>query len=211
MKASGWKSGLRPQELLTKGILAFDRSGSMGSYIGWEHAGSVPPRACVRLMLSIWSVEGNDRRARERCSPSGRSGSWGHALRVALTVAFTLLTACAESRLDQEHTHEPRTEKAITHPDRDWTAERKALYQQAREGLRRSRERYIETTRPVLQRKFRDEYPNLGERDIEALVNDSLEKGFRPEAARSPDGPIRQPPMHCLPSTWGGPPQTNCY
>jgi len=162
-------------------------------------------------MLSIWSAKDNDQRVRERCSPSEQSGPWEGTLRITLAVALSLLTACAESHLSKGTDPDSRTEKGTDHTDRDWSEKRKALYQQAREGLRLSRERYIETTRPVLQHKFRDEYPHLSEKDIDVLVNDALEKGFRPEATRQPERPIRQPPMNCLPSTWGGPPQTNCY
>ena len=89
--------------------------------------------------------------------------------------------------------------------------EREALYQQAREGARQSRERYIATTRPVLQRQFQHEYPTMPDADIEVLVNEALENGLHPEARRRPDGPIRPPHMDCLSSPWRNSVFANCY
>ena len=161
--------------------------------------------------MPIWRIESPAPRAREDFSPAERSGSRDRPIRIALLVVFAFLSGCAGSGLDQTGAHESRTGKASNLSDRTWTEERRALYEQAREGLRRSRERYVETTRPLLQQKFRDEHPNLGEAELEILVNDALENGFRPDTARQPERPIRLPPMHCLPSAWGAPPQTNCY
>lgn len=132
-------------------------------------------------------------------------------MRLALALIFTLLTGCVESRFAAAIGPESGTDQVPDQPDSSWTEERKALYQQAREGLRRSHERYIVTTRPVLQRKFRDEYPSLTDTQIEALVNDALENGLHQETGRRPDGPIRQPPMDCLSSPWGHLLHTNCY
>ncbi len=135
-------------------------------------------------------------------------------MRLALAFIFTLLTGCAESRLDQGMDPESRTTTTSDQSDHVWTEERKALYQQAREGLRLSRERYIATTSPVLKRKFRHEHPDLTALEIEALVNDALAKGYRHEAEPRPEGPARlppQPPMNCMPSPGGWPSYPNCY
>jgi hypothetical protein len=132
-------------------------------------------------------------------------------MRLALAMILTLLTGCVASRFEAVIDPESGTDQASDQSDSSWTEERKALYQKAREGLRRSRERYIATTRPILQRKFRDEYPSLTDTEIEALVNDALENGIHQETGRRPDGPIRQPAMDCMASPWGGLPNANCY
>ena len=132
-------------------------------------------------------------------------------MQLALAILFTLLTGCAESRLDQGMDSESRANTASDQTDNSWTEERKALYHQAREGLRQSRERYVATTRPVLERKFRQEHPDLTDADIETLVNDALEKGLRPEAGHRPDGPIRQPQLDCMSSPWRNSAFSNCY
>lgn len=119
----------------------------------------------------------------------------------ALALLITLVSACADVKSDK-----------TVHPAGSLsTVERDALYQQAREGMRQSRERYIATTRPVLQRQFRQEYPTMPEAEIELLVNDALEKGLRPEARRRPDGPVRQHQMDCLSSPWRNSVFSNCY
>jgi hypothetical protein len=69
---------------------------------------------------------------------------------------------------------ESRTDHASDQTDSLWTRKRKALCQQASEGLRQSRERYIATTRPVLERKFRHEHPELNDTEVETLVNEAL-------------------------------------
>ena len=113
-------------------------------------------------------------------------------MRLALALLLTLLSACADLKFGK--TSEPAGSRS--------TVEREALYQQAREGARQARERYIATTRPVLQRQFQHEYPTMPEAEIEVLVNDALEKGLQPAAGRPPDGPIRQHQMDCLSSPW---------
>lgn len=135
-------------------------------------------------------------------------------MRLALTFIFTLLTACAESHLDQSMAPEPRTDHPSDQTGHVWTEKRKALYEQAREGLRLSRERYIATTRPALERKFRQEHPDFTDTAIEMLVTDALAKGYRHEAEPRPDGPARLPPsrpMNCMPSPGGWPSYPNCY
>lgn len=132
-------------------------------------------------------------------------------MRLALALILTLLTGCIAAHIETVIDPESRTDQASDQTGSSWTEERKALYQQAREGLRQSRERYIATTRPILQRKFRDEHPSLTDTEIEALVNDALENGIHQETGRRSDGPIRQPPMDCMSSPWGRPPYTNCY
>jgi hypothetical protein len=122
-------------------------------------------------------------------------------MRLALALLITLLSACAD--LKPVKTSGPAGSQSAV--------EREALYQQAREGERQSRERYIATTRPALQRQFRREYPTMPEEEIEVLVNDALEKGLRPEAGRRPDGPIRQHQMDCLSSPWRNSVFSNCY
>ena len=122
-------------------------------------------------------------------------------LRLALPLLLTLLSACAD--LKPGKTSRPAGSLS--------TVEREALYQQAREGARQARERYIATTRPALQRQFRHEYPTMTEAEIEALVNDTLEKGLRPEAGRRSDVPIRQHQMDCLSSPWRNSVFANCY
>ena len=122
-------------------------------------------------------------------------------MRLALALVIALLSACADLKPGKP-----------SGPGGSLSAvEREALYQQAREGERRSRERYIATTRPALQRQFRREYPRMPEEEIEVLVNDALEKGLRPEAGRRPDGPIRQHQMDCLSSPWRNSVFSNCY
>lgn len=132
-------------------------------------------------------------------------------MRLALALILSLLTGCAESHRHQSVDPTSRTEQAADQTSRSWTTERKAIYQQAREWHRHAREQYMATARPTLQHKFRQDYPSLADAEIETLVDEALEKGFRPEARRRPEGPIRQPPSDCLPPTWRGPPHTNCY
>ena len=120
---------------------------------------------------------------------------------LALALLFTLLSACADLKPD----------KISDRTGRLSTEERGALYQQAREAAQQSREQYIATTRPALQRKFRQEYPTMSEADVELLVDDALEKGLRPEARRRSDGPIRQPQLDCMSSSWRNSAFSNCY
>ncbi len=137
-----------------------------------------------------------------------------HVMRLALALLFTLLTGCTESRLAQGMDPESRTDHASDQTGDVWTEKRKALYDQAREGLRLSHEQYIATTRQALELKFRHEHPNLTDMDIEVLVNEALAKGYRHEAQPRPDGPARLPPqrpMNCMPSQGGWPSNTNCY
>ena len=122
-------------------------------------------------------------------------------MRLTLALIFILLSACADLNPNKA-------------PDRTGSLsieERAALYDQALEGTRLSRERYIATNRPVLQRQFRKENPTMTEADLDLLVNDALEKGLRPEAGRRPDGPIRQPQMDCMSSSWRNSAFSNCY
>lgn len=121
-------------------------------------------------------------------------------MRLALALFLTLVSACAGVKPGK--TSGPVGSRSAE--------EREALYQQAREGLRQAQERYIATTRPVLQRQFRHEYPTMPEAEIEVLVNDALEKGLRPVAGRRPDGPIRQHQMGCLSSPWRNSVFANC-
>jgi hypothetical protein len=135
-------------------------------------------------------------------------------MRLALVILFTLVTGCAESRLEQGMDPESRTNIASDQTDSLGTQERKALYHQAHEGLRQSLERYIATTRPVLERKFRHEHPELTDAEIKTLVNEALAKGYRHETELRPDGPVRLPPqrpMNCIPSAGGWPSDPNCY
>jgi|GEM_PF-2983311 len=122
-------------------------------------------------------------------------------MRLAVILILTLLSGCASLKPDQASN---RTGSLSTD-------EREALYQQAREAAQQSRERYIATERPALQRKFRQEYPTMTQADIELMVNDALEKGLRSEAGRRPDGPVRQPSLDCMSSPWRNSAFTNCY
>jgi hypothetical protein len=122
-------------------------------------------------------------------------------MRLALALIFSLLSACADLKPDQASN---RTGSLSTD-------ERAALYHQARAAAQQSRERYIATERPALQRKFRQEYPAMTDEDLEILVNDALEKGLRSEAGRRPDGPVRQPPLDCMSSPWRNSAFSNCY
>lgn len=133
-------------------------------------------------------------------------------MRLALALLFTLLTGCAGSWLEHGIDPESGTNTASDQTGNSWTEERKALYHKASEGLRQSRERYIATTRPVLERKFRQEYPDMTDMDIEMLVNEALAKGYR-EGEPRPEGPARLPPrpMNCMPSSGSWPTQPNCY
>ena len=135
-------------------------------------------------------------------------------MRFVLVLMFTLLTGCAESRLEQGMDPDSRTTATSGHIGSEWTEERKARYDQAREGLRQSQERYIATTRPVLERKFRYEHPELTETEIEAMVNEALAKGYHPETKSRPEGPARLPPprpMNCIPPPGSWPSKPNCY
>ncbi len=122
-------------------------------------------------------------------------------MRLAVILILSLLGGCAGLKLDKTS---DRTGSLSNQ-------EREALHQQAREGAQQSREQYIATTRPALQRKFRQEYPTMTEADLELLVNNALEKGLRTEAGRRPDGPIRQPQMDCMSSSWRNSAFSNCY
>jgi hypothetical protein len=135
-------------------------------------------------------------------------------MRVALATIFTLLAGCAESHLSREMDSDSRIDTVSDQPGSVRTEERKALYDQAREGLRQSRERYIAATRPILERKFRQEHPDLDETEIEAMVNEALAKGYHPEAKPRPEGPARLPqprPMNCIPPPGSWPSNPNCY
>ena len=122
-------------------------------------------------------------------------------MRLALALLIALLSACAD--LQPGKMSDPAGRLSAV--------EREALYQQAREGARQARERYIATTRPVLQRQFRQEYPTMPEEEIDMLVDDALAKGLRPEVGHRPDGPIRQHQMDCLSSPWRNSAFANCY
>jgi hypothetical protein len=132
-------------------------------------------------------------------------------MRLTLVLILILVTGCVASRFETATDPEFGADQAFDETDSSWTEERSALYQQAREGLRRALERYITTTRPILQRKFRDEHPSLTDTEIEALVHDALENGIHQETGRRPDGPIRQPAVDCMASPWGLHPNINCY
>ena len=135
-------------------------------------------------------------------------------MRFVLVLMFTLLTGCAESGLEQGMDPDSRTTATSGHIGSEWTEERKARYDQAREGLRQSQERYMATTRPVLERKFRYEHPELTETEIEAMVNEALAKGYHPETKPRPEGPARLPPprpMNCIPPPGSWPSNPNCY
>jgi hypothetical protein len=122
-------------------------------------------------------------------------------MRLAVILILTLLGGCAGLKPDQASN---RTGSLSIQ-------EREALYQQAREAAQQSRERYVATERPALQRKFRQEYPAMTDADLDLLVNDALEKGLRTEAGRRLDGPIRQPQMDCMSSSWRNSAFSNCY
>ncbi|MFZ3012068.1 MAG: hypothetical protein WA045_00045 [Nitrospira sp.] len=135
-------------------------------------------------------------------------------MRLALALLITLLSGCAGSGLEHGIDPESRTDTVSDQTGSLSTEKRKALYQQASEGLRQSRERYIATTRPVLEHKFRQEYPDLTDTEIETLVNEALAKGYRHEAESRPEGPARLPPqrpINCMPSPGGWPSSSNCY
>ncbi len=138
----------------------------------------------------------------------------GRIMRLALTSILALLTGCAESRLNDWLDPDSRTSTTYDQIGTVQTGGRKTLYDQAREGLRQSRDRYIATTRPILERKFRQEHPELAETEIEAMVNEALAKGEHPETKPRPDGPARLPPprpTNCLPPPGSWPSNPNCY
>jgi len=113
-------------------------------------------------------------------------------MRLTLALLLTLVSACVDG-----------TSGKTSGPSGSRSAEeREALYRQAREGFRQAQERYIATTRPILQRQFQQEYPTMPEAEIEVLVHDALEKGLRPVAGRQSDGPIGHHHMDCLSSPW---------
>ena len=135
-------------------------------------------------------------------------------MRLALAFILALLTGCAESRLEQGMDPDSRTTATSDHIGSESTEERKARYDQAREGLRQSRERYVATTRPILESKLRQEHPDLTEIEIEAMVNEALAKGYHPETKPRPEGPARLPPprpTNCLPPPESWPSNPNCY
>ena len=143
-----------------------------------------------------------------------RNPQQDRVMRFVLVFMFTLLTGCAESHLDHGVDTESRTGTASDHARSSWTEERKARYDQAREGLRQSQERYIATTRPVLERMFRQEHPELTDTEIETMVNEALAKGYHPETKPRPEGPARLPlprPTNCLPPPGSWPSNPNCY
>ena len=138
----------------------------------------------------------------------------GRIMRLALASILALLTGCAESRLNDGLDLDSRTSTTYNQIGTVQTEGRRTLYEQAREGLRQSRERYVATTRPVLERKFRLEHPELTEMEIEAMVNEALANGPHPETEPRPDGPARLPPprpANCLPPPGSWPSNPNCY
>ena len=136
-------------------------------------------------------------------------------MRFALALPFiTLLTGCAESRLEYGIDPGSRTNTPSDQAESAWTKQRRALYDQAQEGLRQSRERYFATTRPTLEYKFRQEHPELTDRELDALVNEALAQGYSRRAEARPDGPPRLPPqrpINCMPTPGGWPSNPNCY
>ena len=62
-------------------------------------------------------------------------------MRLAVILLFTLLSACADLKLDKT------TDRTGSLSNQ----EREALHRQAREGAQQFREQYIATTRPALQ------------------------------------------------------------
>jgi len=120
---------------------------------------------------------------------------------LALALIVTLLTACA--LVDRNHTSDRAGSLS--------TKERKALHEQAREAARLSAARYLAIERPALERKLRQEHPTMTDADIDLLVDDALSKGLRQPPERSPDGPLRPPPMDCTSSPAGRPVSPNCY
>lgn len=136
-------------------------------------------------------------------------------MQLALALLFiTLLTGCAESHLNHGMDHDSKTNTASDQAGSAWTEQRRALYDQAQEGLRQSRERYFATTRPALEYKFRQEHPELTDRELDALVNEALAQGYSHRAEARPDGPPRLPPqrpMNCMPTPGGWPSNPNCY
>jgi hypothetical protein len=70
-------------------------------------------------------------------------------MRLALALLFTLLSACADLKFGK--TADPAGNRPAV--------EREALYQQAREGARQARERYIATTVPPLSGSFDSNIP----------------------------------------------------
>lgn len=121
-------------------------------------------------------------------------------MRLALALIFPLLSACIELDLNMS-TDRPRSLS---------TEERAALHDQAREGARLSWERYVATTRPALERQFRQEYPTMTQADLELLVNDALEKGLHQEVGRQRLDP-KSPPINCMGPYRGRGLFPNCY
>ena len=122
-------------------------------------------------------------------------------MRLTLALIFPLLSSCSDLQPNQGT---DRTGSMST-------AERAALYEQALAGARLSWERYIAAERPVLQQKFRQEYPTMTEADLDLLVNDALEKGLRQEAGRKREKPPMRPFNNCMTSPLGSPNFPNCY
>lgn len=135
-------------------------------------------------------------------------------MRLALAFILPLLTGCNGSHLNDGLAPDSRPSTTSDQIETVQTEERRALYDQAREGLRLARKHYIATTRPVLERKFRQEHPELTETEIEAMVNEALANGHHPETEPRPEGPARLPPprpANCLPSPGSWPSNPNCY
>ncbi len=123
-------------------------------------------------------------------------------MRLAVPLILTLLSGCSVSlNLDQT-----TNRTGSLSPN-----ERNALYQEARKAAQQSRKRYIATEGPALQRTFRREYPTMTEAEIDALVNEALEKELRAETEHRLPGPGKPPPLDCMSSPWRNSVFTNCY
>ena len=106
-------------------------------------------------------------------------------MRLTLALILTLLSACTDLQ----------PKRATDRTGNLSTDERAALYDQALGGARVSWQRYIATTRPALQLKFRQEYPTMTEADLDLLVNNALEKGLNQEVGRQRLDP-KSPPIY---------------
>jgi uncharacterized protein YceK len=118
-------------------------------------------------------------------------------MQLALVLAILFLSGCAgESRLTKEK------------------QANQASRMQAYEAGQQFRQQYITAKRPVLDLKYRHQYPTMSEEEIEILVNDAVEDGLRQageqEMRRRFEGSLMRPPVTCTSSKVGSYTYTDC-
>ena len=120
-------------------------------------------------------------------------------MRLTLALLFTLLSACVDIKLGK--TSDPAGSLS--------TEEREALYQQACEGARQSREQCIATTRSALQRQFDTNIPRCPTRNSMSWSMMRWRRGCGKRLTATDWIPRGLPLIVCLPN--GDIRFTNCY